>query len=243
MKKIKKVDWFLLYLTVILGIAFLRFFGRYPPGLIKFFDSFVTLSKEIVTYFGLNEIAVFLQNIPMRVLFFLIGGVQIMMGFLILALFGNTIEQGTALLLEKSNAVLKTGGILYAMIFAVTSMFIYSVVGLPIGGNVVIVLHIFVMLGKIPIAVFLGYSLLEQFHIKAETYLYYFVGSFIMLLFESVYMIGSAFLFFIFPIVALGVDMLLFLYRFVYQCSLPIEFGEKKKFDRKKIQDVIKKDL
>ena len=81
MKKIKKVDWFLLYLTVILGIAFLRFFGRYPPGLIKFFDSFVTLSKEIVTYFGLNEIAVFLQNIPMRVLFFLIGGVQIMMGF------------------------------------------------------------------------------------------------------------------------------------------------------------------
>ncbi len=243
MKKIKKVDWFLLYLTVILGIAFLRFFGRYPPGLIKFFDSFVTLSKEIVTYFGLNEIAVFLQNIPMRVLFFLIGGVQIMMGFLILALFGNTIEQGTALLLEKSNAVLKTGGILYAMIFAVTSMFIYSVVGLPIGGIFVIVFHIFVMLGKIPIAVFLGYSLLEQFHIKAETYLYYFVGSFIMLLFESVYMIGSAFLFFIFPIVALGVDMLLFLYRFVYQCSLPIEFGEKKKFDRKKIQDVIKKDL
>ncbi|HIT87077.1 MAG TPA: hypothetical protein IAB62_04850 [Candidatus Coprocola pullicola] len=73
--------------------------------------------------------------------------------------------------------------------------------------------------------------------------MYYFVGSFIMLLFESVYMIGSAFLFFIFPIVALGVDMLLFLYRFVYQCSLPIEFGEKKKFDRKKIQDVIKKDL
>ena len=243
MKKIKKVDWVLLYLTVILGIAFLRFFGRYPPGLIKFFDSFVTLSKEIVTYFGLNEIAVFLQNIPMRVLFFLIGGVQIMMGFLILALFGNTIEQGTALLLEKSNAVLKTGGILYAMIFAVTSMFIYSVVGLPIGGIFVIVFHIFVMLGKIPIAVFLGYSLLEQFHIKAETYLYYFVGSFIMLLFESVYMIGSAFLFFIFPIVALGVDMLLFLYRFVYQCSLPIEFGEKKKFDRKKIQDVIKKDL
>ena len=243
MKKIKKVDWFLLYLTVILGIAFLRFFGRYPPGLIKFFDSFVTLSKEIVTYFGLNEIAVFLQNIPMRVLFFLIGGVQIMMGFLILALFGNTIEQGTALLLEKSNAVLKTGGILYAMIFAVTSMFIYSVVGLPIGGIFVIVFHIFVMLGKIPIAVFLGYSSLEQFHIKAETYLYYFVGSFIMLLFESVYMIGSAFLFFIFPIVALGVDMLLFLYRFVYQCSLPIEFGEKKKFDRKKIQDVIKKDL
>ena len=176
MKKIKKVDWFLLYLTVILGIAFLRFFGRYPPGLIKFFDSFVTLSKEIVTYFGLNEIAVFLQNIPMRVLFFLIGGVQIMMGFLILALFGNTIEQGTALLLEKSNAVLKTGGILYAMIFAVTSMFIYSVVGLPIGGIFVIVFHIFVMLGKIPIAVFLGYSLLKQFHIKAETYLYYFVG-------------------------------------------------------------------
>ena len=162
---------------------------------------------------------------------------------MILALFGNTIEQGTALLLEKSNAVLKTGGILYAMIFAVTSMFIYSVVGLPIGGIFVIVFHIFVMLGKIPIAVFLGYSLLEQFHIKAETYLYYFVGSFIMLLFESVYMIGSAFLFFIFPIVALGVDMLLFLYRFVYQCSLPIEFGEKKKFDRKKIQDVIKKDL
>lgn len=243
MKKIKKVDWFLLYLTVIIGIAFLRFFGRYPPGLIKFFDSFVTLSKEIVTYFGLTKIAIFLQNIPMRVLFFLIGGVQITIGFLILALFGNTIEQGTALLLKKSNAVLKTGGILYAMIFAVTSMFIYSVVGLPIGGIFVIVFHIFVMLGKIPIAVFLGYSLLEQFHIKAETYLYYFVGSFIMLLFESVYMIGSAFLFFIFPIVALGVDMLLFLYRFVYQCSLPIEFREKKKFDRKKIRDVIKKDL
>ena len=243
MKKIKKADLFLLYLSVLLGIGCLRFFRGYPAILIKLFNSFVTLSENMVNYFGLTQLAVFLQNVPTRGLLILIGVMQISIGFVILFLFRSTIEQGTALLLQKSSAVMKTGSILYAMIFAVIIVFIYSVVGLPIGGIFVILLHIFIMLGKMPIAVFCGYSLLEQFHIKAETYLYYLTGSFVMLLFESVYMIGNAFLFFIFPVMALGVDMLLFLYRFVYQCSLPVEFLEKKDFDRKKMRDIIKKDL
>ena len=69
------------------------------------------------------------------------------------------------------------------------------------------------------------------------------IGGFVMLLFESMYMIGNAFLFFVFPVFALGIDMLIFLYYFVYQCRLPVEFEQKHKFDRKKMRDIIKKDL
>ena len=152
-------------------------------------------------------------------------------------------EQGTMILLKKGNTVLKTGITLYIMIVAVIAIFIYSIVGLPIGGIMILLTHIAVSFGRIPIMIFLGYLLLQQFCIKGEIYLYYMIGSFVMLLFESVSIIGGAFLFFVFPVFALGMDMLLFLYYFVYQCRLPVEFEQKHKFDRKKMRDIIKKDL
>ena len=61
-----------------------------------------------------------------------------------------------------------------------------------------------------------------------------------MLLFENVYLIGSAFLFFVFPVIALGVDMLLIVYYFVYKCSFTIEWEQQQKFDRNKIRKIIK---
>ena len=49
-----------------------------------------------------------------------------------------------------------------------------------------------------------------------------------MLLFENVYLIGSAFLLFVFPVVALGVDVLLIVYYFIYKCSFTIEWQQQK---------------
>ncbi len=145
------------------------------------------------------------------------------------------------ILLKKTSDVLKTGICLYVMLFAVILVFVYSIVGLPIGAVLFLFRHIAIIFGRIPIAIFLGYLLLQQFQIKGETYLYYMIGSFVMLLFENVYLIGSAFLLFVFPVVALGVDVLLIVYYFIYKCSFTIEWQQQKqKFDRNKIRNIIK---
>lgn len=244
MNTMKKADWFLLYIIVVIGITLLRISRGYPQEISQFMNSFVELTQNIINYFGLTKLFFILKKIPVKWLLLLAGSIQMAIGFFVLFLFRATWEQGTMILLKKNNEVLKTGICLYAMLFAVIGMFIYSVVGLPIGGILMLLQHIAISFGSIPIAIFLGYLLLQQFHIKGEIYLYYMIGSFVMLLFENVYIIGGAFLFFIFPVFALGVDMLLLMYRFVYKCSIPVEFGQQHtKFDRKKIRDIIKKDL
>ena len=216
MDKMKKADWFLIYITVVIGIALLRISKGYPYGLVQFLNSFVELAGNIIEYFGLTKIFYILQNIPIKWLLFFVAGIQMAIGFLALYLFRSVWEQGTMILLKKGNTVLKTGITLYIMIVAVIAIFIYSIVGLPIGGIMILLTHIAVSFGRIPIMIFLGYLLLQQFCIKGEIYLYYMIGSFVMLL---------------------------FLYYFVYQCRLPVEFEQKHKFDRKKMRDIIKKDL
>ena len=240
MDKMKKADWFLIYITVVIGITLLRISKGYPYGLVQFLNSFVELTEKIIGYFGLTKLFHILHCFSIKWILFCIGSIQMALGYLILFLFRNTWEQGAMILLKKGSDVLKTGICLYIMLFAVVLMFIYSVVGLPIGAILLLLGYIAEMFGRIPIAIFLGYLLLQQFQIKGETYLYYIIGSFIMLLFENVYLIGSAFLFFVFPVIALGVDMLLIVYYFVYKCSFTIEWEHQQKYDRNKIRNIIK---
>ncbi len=241
--EMKKIDWFLLYVTIVIGITCLRLSNGYPLELVQFLNGFVELAENMITYFGLTKIYQILQQIPIKWILLLTEGFEFAVGFLILFLFRPQWEQGTMLLLKKGGMVIKTGIALYVMLFAIICIFIYSVVGLPIGTLFLLVQHIAISLGYIPIAVFFGYLLLQQFQIKGEIYLYYMIGTFVMLLFKNVSLIGGAFLFFVFPVLALGVDMLLFIYHFIYQCSFPVEFQEEKKFNRDKIRDIIKKDM
>ncbi|NDO46735.1 hypothetical protein [Clostridium sp. MD294] len=241
MNKMKKLNLFLIYVTVVIGITLLRISRGYPKELVQFLSSFVELTENIIGYFGLTKLFDILHSFSIKWILFCIGSIQIAVGFLILFLFRNIWEQGAMILLKKSDEVLKAGICLYVMLFAVIVMFVYSVVGLPIGAILLLLRHIAVVFGRIPIAIFLGYLLLQQFQIKGETYLYYIIGSFVMLLFENVYLIGSAFLFFVFPVIALGVDMLLIVYYFVYKCSFTVEWEQQKqKFDRNKMRNVIK---
>ena len=241
MDKMKKLDLFLIYITVVIGITLLRISKGYPKGVVQFLNSFVVLLENIIEYFGLTKLFHILHCFSIEWILFCVESIQIAIGFLILFLFRNTWEQGAMILLKKTSDVLKTGICLYVMLFAVILVFVYSIVGLPIGAVLFLFRHIAIIFGRIPIAIFLGYLLLQQFQIKGETYLYYMIGSFVMLLFENVYLIGSAFLLFVFPVVALGVDVLLIVYYFIYKCSFTIEWQQQKqKFDRNKIRNIIK---
>ena len=244
MRERKRRDWIILYIAVLLGIAFLRFSLQYSQRTMYFFDGFVTLIEHLIQYFGLTELAIALQKLPLKLVLLCVEGIQMVVGFLLLLCFQNTMKQGTALLLEKSVSVIKAGGLLYSMFFLTIVAFFYSVIGLPIGGAILLLLCIAVGFGKIPLCIFLGYLLAEALHIKGELYLEYLLGSFVVVLFESVFMIGSEFLFFLFPVIALGVDFWLLLYRFVYQCSLPVTFLEDgEPWNRKKMRDRILKDM
>ena len=72
MDKMKKADWFLIYITVVIGITLMRISKGYPYGLVQLLNSFVELAGNIIEYFGLTKIFYILQNIPIKWLLFLL---------------------------------------------------------------------------------------------------------------------------------------------------------------------------
>ena len=56
MDKMKKLDLFLIYVAVVIGITLLRISKGYPEGLVQFLNSFVELAGNIIEYFGLTKI-------------------------------------------------------------------------------------------------------------------------------------------------------------------------------------------
>ena len=48
MDKMKKLDLFLIYITVVIGITLLRISKGYPKGVVQFLNSFVELIENIL---------------------------------------------------------------------------------------------------------------------------------------------------------------------------------------------------
>ena len=115
--EMKKIDWFLLYVTIVIGITCLRLSNGYPLELVQFLNGFVELAENMITYFGLTKIYQILQQIPIKWILLLTEGFEFAVGFLILFLFRPQWEQGTMLLLKKGGMVIKTGIALYVICY------------------------------------------------------------------------------------------------------------------------------
>lgn len=238
----KKLENFAVYSAIIVGTLMLRFVGDYPDGLVEFLKSNVYLAVKIADYFGLVNVVNILINIPSKVLLLLLGILHMVAGFCALKMKKSQMEQGVMLLLDELPQVVKSGIVLYGMLLALLVISIYSVVGIPFAAFLLSVTEIIIILGRIPLAIFFGYLLMERLSVAGYTYLYFFIGGFFMLLCETVYGVGGAFLFFVFPVLAMGALFTLLLYRCGYRVSLPVRFptsASSEKFDRNKIRDII----
>lgn len=244
MNHLKKWEGFALYVILILGIVTLRLVSEPTEQGIVFVHSVIDVMISIAEYLNLTQLVLFLQRIPIRLVLMALGMVEMMVGFFVLACFKRQMEQGAMLLLEEFLQVLKSGIVLYGMFIALLLISAYSVVGLPFGAALFVFTNGIAMIGKIPLAVVMGYLLLERLSVAGYTYIYFFAGGFVILLFECVYAIGGAFLVFVFPVLSLGIIFTLILYRCFYKISYPVKFPVRKgqeAFDRKKIRDIITK--
>lgn len=240
----KKVENFAVYAVVIIGTLMLRFVGDYPDALVGFLESNVMLAVKIANYFGLGEAVNILRNIPSKALLLLLGILHMAAGFCALKIKKSQMEQGAMLLLDELPQVIKAGITLYGMLAALFAVCIYSVVGIPLGALLIFITEIIIVLGRIPLAIFFGYLLMERLSVAGYTYLYFFIGGFFMLICESVYGVGGAFLFFVFPVLAMGTLFTLFIYRRCLRVSLTVRFQtgiSNEKFDRNKLRDIITK--
>lgn len=244
MKSLKDWESFFIYIIIILGILLLRLTGNYPSQLISLSQGMVLIGEKIIESFGLIELVAILNFIPLKV-FILIGGIiQITIGLIILLIFKKHMEQGTMILIKQPVDTIKTGLCLYSLIAAIFFVFAYSVIGIPISIAVIIISHLIVLLGSIPISIFLGYLLAERLNMSGYTVIYYFIGSFIRLLCESIYTLSGAFLFFIFPVLSIGTFFFIIVNEKFYKIHYKVIFKTKAKevpFNKKKIKDIITK--
>lgn len=243
--KDKKWNLFAVCLIICVGILSLRLVAEYPAGLVYFAKSLMGMMENVIAVFGLSSAAEALKGIPLKVLFVVVGVIEVIVGFLFFLLFKRPFEQGAQILLNTPFQVIRYGLAIYLLGIGVIVVFIYSVVGVPVAAGALIIMRVLSWIGNISLAIFFGYSIKQWLNIKGNRYLYYFLGSFIMAICATVYAFSAAFILFIFPVLSLGILFVLFLNKHIFQISMDTDFSatDKKDFDRRKMRDIITKDI
>ncbi len=244
--KLKSINRILIYGALVAGILFLRLIADYPTDIIDFSTGIVIIFEKIMIALGLQNFIIIMSRIPLIALVFASGIFKIVIGLILLFIFKSTAEQGTMIIIKKPIKVIAIGNIVYILELILFFIFTLSVIGLPIAVIIGILGYITSFLGCIPLAMFFGYNICQILNVSGYTYMYYMIGSFFMVLCQSVYAIGVAFSMYVFPVLSIGIFIILLLNRFVFKMSYKIEFNtkrEKEPFDRKKIKDIITKGL
>lgn len=241
MKK-EQFEFFLVCAVLAIGILFLRLTAEYPDGLVTLAGNMTEMLWGLIDALGLASLLNKLSLIPPFVLIIIGGLIQIVLGLFVLSICKDTMEQGAMLVLKKGGELLQYGMTLYLFVCSLLFIFIYSVIGAPFGILIILLLHIASFFGGIPLAIYIGYMTEELLGIRGRTVTYFLLGRFIMVLCESIFGVGTAFLLFVFPVCSLGSVFLLFLYRKVLRIRFPVCFPKgpgKESFDRGRIRDII----
>lgn len=235
----KKWENFFIYAMIIGGILSIRLLVVYPPYILSLAESFLKMGQGIVEYLEMTDVVSILQQIPVKVVFALMGVFHVFLGLLLFFLGRKKLAGGVVLLAEETIDVIKKGLVLYGMLFILCSVFVYSLVLMPLAILMLLLAHFIVLIGKIPLAIYFGRLVVEKLQMQRGTILCYGIGAMMMLLCESAYAIGGAFVFFIFPVLALGVLVKLVLNHGIHADSHSLCKEKEEDFDRKKIREII----
>lgn len=242
----KKYESLIFCLIISVGIISLRLIASYPSEITNFTSHLVETVNSTIDVLGLSKLLNFMQNIPVWAAIIINGFANIFIGIVFLLIFKKSVKQGSMVILNSIGSVIFYGLIIYLLGLSVVLIFAYSVIGIPISAFMVFSSGIVVYIGNISVAVYVGYIIQEKLSIKGGTVIYYLFGSFVMIICKSVYAFGAAFIFFIFPVLAIGTVFVTFINKYFLNISYKIEYDndkKNKKFDRKKIRDIITKGL
>lgn len=241
--KIKRFNSFLMFIGIITILLSLRLFSNYPKEISLFVESVIVVVEKIIIALGISEFIFLFQKIPFLYVIIFFDIACFLIGVIFITFFKKGIEQGAMSIVKSPFSVIKTGNILYFMIFSVVFIFIISVIGIPIALLIFLITILFLFWGNLCLSVYLGYNICQYLKSKKNIYIYFLIGSIVKVSCKVLYAFGLAFVLYIFPVFSLGIVCVTFYNKFILKMSYKIELYGKDKFDRNKIKDIIKKGL
>ena len=242
----KNWENFLICFMVCIGILSLRFVSDYPEEIILCAEGLISIAVEIVRSLGLLAFAEKLSQLSMWVIVLTVGAFRILIGVLLLRIFRQGMQQGGMVLVKDPNGVIKSGLWITILLFLVTALFFYSIVGIPIGVLLLLTGSLMVFIGRIPLALYIGYHGELLLKIKPKgLYVHYFFGCFIMMLCESLYAFGLAFSLFVIPVLSVGIVFHMAINKIFYKTHFHSIFEKnfEKPFDRGRMRNIITKGI
>ena len=231
-------------------ICLLLFFAGnasvYPEFLVPAFEGIMSFTDYIIKAFNLEEVAAFLFSLPS---FLLMGGYLLLryfLGFTALLFSKGDMEQGAMILVISPMKVIKYGIMIYLSVDFILLLLLVSVIGSPLAGLIFLASRIFLLLGYVPLAVFVGYAIGDALKIRGYTLLYYFLGAFACSVCCFVSVLGRSFFLFVFPVISYGTIYMLLLNKYKTGNSHSVIFKTSradKDFERERLYSVIVKDV
>ena len=171
---------------------------------------------------------------------------HIILGILFLSIWKNTLEQGSIVLEYEWKNVIKKGSVVFLMQITLILIFVISVIGFPVAILVFMSTYIFVTIGHVSFAVWVGWKIETRLEVRWHTYIYFLVGSTVVHLINSIPIVGWVMSLIVVPIVGIGVLVQLFLNRWIYKRKYPIPFCRvpvEEAFHKKIVYDLITEGL
>jgi len=214
-----------------------------------------SIAKAIIDMFeGLKSVAVnlnlmrfleVLRNTPKIFTAFIMGGIVFLIGYGVIVFANKKVSSLTKIIKHEFCDAVKKGLVIYVARVFLILIFAYSIVGIPVAAFILTTAVLMDLYGMVAVAVNMGDVVQEVFNGNDRRMSYnYIIGAIVMMMCVNVHAVGITLLMFIFPVISVGAVFCVAEKRFLNKPVLgDANNGENTKFDRRKIRDIIIKEV
>lgn len=241
MKVTNKVKCVLLCVIVCSVILWLRLMTNYPNEIILLSKGLLADFDGLINAFGFGKISAVISGLPLAVIMLGLELPAILVGLIMIRFFPGKAVQGAATLFYDISDVVKLGICAFLTLGGLIAVFMYSVVGAPIALAIFTVSRITGFIGRVPLAIFVGYAVSDFLKVERRgLYSSFILGSVLMSISCCVYAIGGAFSFFVYPVLAWGIVCQMVRNKGLFRHYSVFDEGRgKNRFDKSRISDII----
>ena len=237
-----KLSVFFLCFVLFAVTLYLRVGIVYPTEFVQKIISILSVAEDTLKIFGLSAFIEILKSHEPLTILILFSCFKIFISSLIVIIFKKMWEFSNSDVKNDLIKLIKFGTLSFITNLIIVLFFILSIVGIPIAILFAIIFEILIFLGSIPLSIYIGKNILLHYNFKINNlFVEYLFGSFIMLLLESIYFVGSTFIFFIFPSLSLGMFITVIV-KYIKYGKYYFRASEKRtSFNRKHMKNIITK--
>lgn len=194
----------------------------------------------IQEFFILNNSFSFVVFRFVRIIF------EFILGIIVVSVAKYFVHQGASVVCNDIKKAFLSGVLAYTLIVVILILFFVSFVGFPIAILILTCTYITVIIFKVGLETYIGYKIEQKLKCNWQIYLNYLVGTIVIETFGFIPYVGQFILFCLVPIMSFGILIVLFLNKYIYKNYYKVSYRDKpaeKKYDRDKINDIIKKGI